>query len=72
MDTNTDDDTIKCPMCDTVIEDICVLPIGMIARFYKWTENIRTVDGIIVQLYYCPVHSKEEIKDFEEKNNIKP
>jgi len=58
-------------MCDTKIEDICVLPVGMIARFYKWTENIRTVDGIIVQLFYCPIHSKEEIKDFEEKNDIK-
>jgi len=27
--------TIRCPICESIIEDVCLPPPGLIARFYK-------------------------------------
>lgn len=54
----TEDATIECTICKTVIEDVYIFP-DVIARFYKWTMAISN--------RYCPKHSIKEIICFEEK-----
>lgn len=70
-DVKMDERTIKCPMCEAVIEDVCILPPGVIARFYKWTGTINNINGISHESYYCSRHSTEEITVFEDKHGVK-
>jgi hypothetical protein len=70
-DTEIEGRIIKCPMCKTVIEDVCVLSPGMIARFYKWTGTVNNVNGVQHESWYCQKHSTKEIKVFEESGGIK-
>ena len=60
----TEDATIECPICKTVIEDVYLFP-DVIARFYKWTGTIDTKNGY--KSWYCPKHPINEITDFQEK-----
>lgn len=62
--------TIKCQICDAIIEDVCVLPPELIARFYKWIGTIRNRNGTLYESFYCPKHSTKEIKDFDSKSVI--
>lgn len=62
----TDDATIECPICKTIIEDVHLFP-DIIARFYKWTGIVNAKNGISHKSWYCPKHHINEIKDFEEK-----
>lgn len=62
----TEDATIECPICKTVIEDVYLFP-DVIARFYKWTGMVNIRNG---KSWYCPKHPISEITDFEEKLSI--
>jgi hypothetical protein len=69
MEDRMEDRTMTCSICEAIIEDVCVLPPEVIARFYKWTGTINNINCISQEFWYCQKHSMEEIKVFEERRN---
>ena len=59
VDKNIEDDerTIKCSVCNAVIEDVILLSPRTVARFYKWTVASNDINGESDESFYCPKHS---------------